>query len=469
MSTSSLFSTPELVQQIVDFLYADKESIRACLYTAHAWVIPAQFHLFNALDIVSEKQCQRLVDSISSAPYLAGYIRTLRIHFPWVDPLLSLEKLQLPNLRTLALANCPTPEQLKRAEHLLTLPSLQYLRLWSTLVTSQAQLALLAQMCPRVATLQLSCASEVVADEETQFVRDENAKALRVGHLLLSGHIVQNAANLLAPKSPISRRIEHLTYSSSSVMILSGLLASSIGKTLCGLTLSAGLLLGNTPRSNFIMSLLYNDELSSETLDAMSGAETFRGKQWLPLNHLHLPALRHLRLYDVAVSDEYGLESEALKFIDWILSQMEPSPQNTQAEPPKGKGRSKPKAAARTTPVAATVEHEPFILHLSLRPYPRDCRTRGSDYLIEPAPDTDLGWLGIDQSINVLAAGHPLLPYRIAHVRVDRDERAFVDAPGEPVRPVEGGRSIWLTDVERTTIRGYLPQADALGLLEFKF
>ncbi|KAF7322562.1 hypothetical protein HMN09_00034700 [Mycena chlorophos] len=438
--TSSLFSTPELVEQIVDFLYADKESIRACLYTAHAWVIPAQFHLFNALDIVSEKQCKRLMDSISSAPYLAGYIRTLRIHFPWVDPLLSLEKLQLPNLRTLALANCPTPEELKRAEHLITLPSLQYLRLWST---------------------PLSCASEVVADEDTQFVRDENAKSLRVGHLLLSGRIVQNAANLLAPKSPISRRIGHLTYSSSSVMILSGLLASPIGTTLCGLTLSASLLLGNSPRSHFMLSLLHNDELTSEMLDAIPGAETFRGRQWLPLNHLHLPALRHLRLYDVAVSDEYGLESEALKLVDWILSQMEPSPEN--------KGRSKAKADARTTPVATTVEHEPFILHLSLRPYPRDCRTRGSDYLIEPAPDTDSDWMCIDQSINVLAAGHPLLPYRIAHVRIDRDERAFIDSPGEPVRPIEGGRSIWLTEVERTTIRGYLPQADALGLLEFKF
>ncbi|KAJ7056848.1 hypothetical protein C8F01DRAFT_1155357 [Mycena amicta] len=478
---SSLFAIAELVEQVVDYSYADTPTLLACVYVGRTWVVPAQFHLFETLDIKSEPACKRLSEAISTAPYLASYMRTLRIHFPYSVPLVSLEKLQLPMLRTLVLANCPNVEQMKRVENLITLPSVKLLRMWSSPSTRWPQLALLAQMRRRVDILQLSSASETVADEDAPVdgAAHDSLAPIRVAHLHLTGRVIRNVLNLISSTSAISPRIPHLTFDSPSAKSLAALL-SSIGRTLTGLSVSVSLLLGAVMVEPIVLLRITKNDRGSEHIPE---AEPLQQRKWLAFPSKCLPALRYLRFYDVAVSNECGLESDALEFVNAALEQMsQPAffqelvrddpflgeqstgrrARNTSGRGRGGGGEKKPTVVNATPPI----ELEDLTIHISLRPYPRDCNTRGSDYPIEPAPNTPSSWRSIDKALQRLAGGAiPSVPYRLSCVRVDRDERAMID--GQPTRLIEGGRAVRLMETEREKIRAYLPRVDELGLIQF--
>lgn len=77
---SGIFTIPELVDRVIDFLHDDLPSVRACSLVGRLWVAPAQIQCFRSITVILHtNQCARLLDMIRRKPYIGFHIQTLVI------------------------------------------------------------------------------------------------------------------------------------------------------------------------------------------------------------------------------------------------------------------------------------------------------------------------------------------------------------------------------------------------------
>lgn len=90
---------PELTCIIIDYLRADKSSLRTCSLVCRQWTATAQLHLFHDIRILSEYLWSRLVSLLASSPHIGRYIREITTsdipHEEAIRHLVNLNKLVL--------------------------------------------------------------------------------------------------------------------------------------------------------------------------------------------------------------------------------------------------------------------------------------------------------------------------------------------------------------------------------------
>ncbi|EAU90929.1 hypothetical protein CC1G_02316 [Coprinopsis cinerea okayama7 len=198
MSTTTFRLPQELVDHVIDHLYNDYETLRACSRVAQAWLPTSRYHLFAKVCLQAwtghgvtqfpSGRCKELLSVIESAPEIAGYIRELEIcegapmHIrhpelqsaTWVtsEPaLLSIFK-RLKNLRHLEISSAsifywrtlPAAFQNALCSLLATSSSLTYLKLHSWCFPNYTSLAVLLSHCKNLKGLSLS--STTVEDDD---------------------------------------------------------------------------------------------------------------------------------------------------------------------------------------------------------------------------------------------------------------------------------------------------------------
>ncbi|KAI0647580.1 hypothetical protein C8Q79DRAFT_1009659 [Trametes meyenii] len=98
----------ELVDQAIDHLWNDRESLLACSLTCHSWLPSARTHLFRDLRLTGATHCDRFEALLGTAPDVARFVRKLAINEPrstayaqhWIARVPSLVA-RLPSLATL--------------------------------------------------------------------------------------------------------------------------------------------------------------------------------------------------------------------------------------------------------------------------------------------------------------------------------------------------------------------------------
>ncbi|KAI0672685.1 hypothetical protein C8Q78DRAFT_673897 [Trametes maxima] len=98
----------ELVDQTIDHLWNDRESLLACSLACHSWLPSARTHLFRDLRLTGATHCDRFEALLGTVPDVARYIRKLAINEPrstayaqhWISRVPSLVA-RLPNLTAL--------------------------------------------------------------------------------------------------------------------------------------------------------------------------------------------------------------------------------------------------------------------------------------------------------------------------------------------------------------------------------
>lgn len=79
---------PELVDEAIDHLWDDTQTLRACSLTCRAWVPSSRLHLFRTVRVRSAEDCVRLAALLNSSPIIARCIRKLTVSADYcgVDP-----------------------------------------------------------------------------------------------------------------------------------------------------------------------------------------------------------------------------------------------------------------------------------------------------------------------------------------------------------------------------------------------
>ncbi|KAI0636453.1 hypothetical protein C8Q77DRAFT_1092801 [Trametes polyzona] len=72
----------ELVDQAIDHLWNDRETLSACSLVCHAWLPSARTHLFRDQRLTGAKACTRFEALLESVPDVARYVRKLTINEP---------------------------------------------------------------------------------------------------------------------------------------------------------------------------------------------------------------------------------------------------------------------------------------------------------------------------------------------------------------------------------------------------
>ncbi|KAF9050535.1 hypothetical protein BJ165DRAFT_1458567 [Panaeolus papilionaceus] len=183
----------ELVDNIVDHLYDDRQSLSNCTLISHAWLPASRHHFFSKISlkapslntsggpvILPQEKCRRLHALLVESPHLIPNIRELEIcegsplHHPFPDvqcsttwvtterTLTSLFKM-LTHVRRLDFAATSTfhwsllpPTFLSAFHTFLSRPSLQYLRLHSWLFPNFYSLSVMLSHSPNLKALALS-------------------------------------------------------------------------------------------------------------------------------------------------------------------------------------------------------------------------------------------------------------------------------------------------------------------------
>ena len=76
----------ELVEQIIDLLYDDTASLRACALICRNMAVVSQRHLFRVVAIHSVERAAQLYDLAACSPYLTLLIRTVKLVGRWEKP-----------------------------------------------------------------------------------------------------------------------------------------------------------------------------------------------------------------------------------------------------------------------------------------------------------------------------------------------------------------------------------------------
>lgn len=72
----------ELVDQAIDHLWNDRETLLACSLACHAWLPSARTHLFRDQRLTSAKDCARFEALLERAPAIARYVQKLSLSEP---------------------------------------------------------------------------------------------------------------------------------------------------------------------------------------------------------------------------------------------------------------------------------------------------------------------------------------------------------------------------------------------------
>ncbi|KAJ7929042.1 hypothetical protein B0H13DRAFT_2310907 [Mycena leptocephala] len=158
-SSATVFETAELCAYIIDFLH-DCTDLKSCALVSHAFIYPAQLHLFYEidLDIPSPAAVARLSKILDAAPHLCLHIRRLCSSMDAVI-LAHISNLHLPRLNFLQLfshlgANVGLPA-FHAAQNLLALPSLRTFVMDVSPLDRAAIDVLFARCTPTLRTLDL--------------------------------------------------------------------------------------------------------------------------------------------------------------------------------------------------------------------------------------------------------------------------------------------------------------------------
>ncbi|KAJ6540140.1 hypothetical protein DFH09DRAFT_1323160 [Mycena vulgaris] len=278
-----MFHIPELTDQVIDHLHADRASLDNCALVSRSWLPASQYHLFFAVDIKHDKTCRRLCDIIIESPHIGSYIRYIYIYFDARLPsFFSLLDLRVPDPRRLSIVNCPHTKELVLIQHLLSDPLLTDVRFFSGTSVSRAQLDYICRIrTSNLNNLLLYSASDTPAPEDRDWV--PSATPLDVSALTISGDATLVTATLTDPSGPINlRAIDALTFDSADTPCLQRMLS------ICSDIVILEILVPSTA----LVSHLHIDERT-------------------------LPSVTNLRLYDI--------DATTLPSVLHLLSQLGPS------------------------------------------------------------------------------------------------------------------------------------------------
>ncbi|KAI0332594.1 hypothetical protein GY45DRAFT_1273675 [Cubamyces sp. BRFM 1775] len=125
----------ELIDQAIDHLWNDRDSLSICSMVCHAWLPSARTHLFRDQRLTGAKHCARFEALLAGSPDIAYYVRKLAISEPmstayaqnWVNrvpalvgKLHRLATLELVGLHYISLQNS-SPETLSSLSRLTAL------------------------------------------------------------------------------------------------------------------------------------------------------------------------------------------------------------------------------------------------------------------------------------------------------------------------------------------------------------
>lgn len=161
----------ELVDNIIDHLHAEKQSLHACSTVCHSWLPSTRYHIFYSIEITcallrSQGKFHRLLTCLEDSPHLASYVQNLKVdHTSWcigseaAENLLSFICAKLKHVKTLTLQRVyipALPDHLKNSLcALLALSTLRRLSLAEFNVQTFWDLTALLNTCSRLTFLAL--------------------------------------------------------------------------------------------------------------------------------------------------------------------------------------------------------------------------------------------------------------------------------------------------------------------------
>ncbi|KAK0477084.1 hypothetical protein IW261DRAFT_1566555 [Armillaria novae-zelandiae] len=144
---------PEIVEQIVDELDDDGESLVACLSVSRAFHSRARYHLFQAVQLETSSDFYQFISLCDISPVIPGLVQSLKI-FPRINPVPHLPL--LPNVTSLHIGghlhdewqtNFPSTACLTLQE--LVLPSAESFRSWICAYPCLTSLSVMAVVIDR--------------------------------------------------------------------------------------------------------------------------------------------------------------------------------------------------------------------------------------------------------------------------------------------------------------------------------
>jgi len=76
---ASWYMPPELRDEIIDHLHADRAALKSCSLTCRAWLSRARYHLFRCIELDSGRTGDAFTQLIRSAPTVVSYIEEMEI------------------------------------------------------------------------------------------------------------------------------------------------------------------------------------------------------------------------------------------------------------------------------------------------------------------------------------------------------------------------------------------------------
>ncbi|EMD35006.1 hypothetical protein CERSUDRAFT_96920 [Gelatoporia subvermispora B] len=95
----------ELTDRIIDFLYNDKSSLKACSLTCRTWLPSSRFHKFRSIEI-QPHDLPRFEEILQAIPQIGPYFRHIKVEFCEAEHIDCFDSIArgLANLRTLDIA-----------------------------------------------------------------------------------------------------------------------------------------------------------------------------------------------------------------------------------------------------------------------------------------------------------------------------------------------------------------------------